>query len=69
MADFKVGHVERRVYRDRNGKVIDGFAVRVVIPEFDEEPEINVPSMDPETVREAIVNYLDNRRALAALGE
>lgn len=67
MADYVVERVQPTVYLDKSGNPVNGFVVFVAFPEFDETFTVNVPSIDPKTVKAAVEALLTQRRALAEL--
>jgi len=69
MAKYKVTLTEPTVYLDQGGKAVTGFLVRVYFPDFDEIHELRVPNLKPETVKVAAETLLEQREALALLGE
>jgi len=68
MPGYKIERTQPTVYLDKGGRAVRGFAVYVLLVEFDEVHEINVPSLSPDTVSEAIEGLIEQRKALAALG-
>ena len=54
-------------YLDRGGNPVSGFLVTVTFPEFDELHSVRVPDLKAPTVKAAITDLLEQRRALAAL--
>jgi len=68
MADYKVERTQPTVYIDKGGRAVQGFTVYVLLIDFDEVHELNVPSLAPDVVSEAAEKLLEQRQALAELG-
>lgn len=66
---YDIRSTRNRVYLDKAGKAVSGFALVVYLPTYDEELEILVPSLEPKEVDKAISKLVDDRDALAALGK
>lgn len=69
MAAYHVENVLPDIYLDKGGKPVRGYTVRVTLLDFAEIHELQVPSTDPKVVKAAIEKLLENRIALADLGE
>lgn len=65
---YEVKHVQNMAYVNQAGRVINGFALLLYLPEFDEETTINVPNSNPATVKAAAEKYYNNRKKFAELG-
>lgn len=65
---FDVLGTQNNVYVDRSGQAVNGYAVRVLLVEFDEVHTVNVPNLQAETVKTAVESLLSQRRALVDLG-
>lgn len=68
MASYAIERTQPTVYLDKGGRAVRGFAVYVLLVDFDEVHEINVPSLSPDIVSEAIESLIEQRTALAGLG-
>ena len=66
--EYKIEHVQPDVYLDSGGKPVRGYLVRVSLVEFGELHDLQVATLDPDKVKEAVEALLANRQALAALG-
>jgi len=68
MADYKVTSVRPSTYMNKAGKPVNGYAVTVYFPEFDEAFEVHVATRDKDAVATEISKELEFRRGLADLG-
>jgi hypothetical protein len=68
MADYVIEHTQPTVYTDNKGSAVSGFLITVTFPDFDETHEVRVPKLDKETVKAAVEELLEQRRAIADLG-
>ena len=68
-AKYSVDNVQNTVYLGKNNQAINGYLVTVSFSEYDEQIQLKVPDIKPETVKAAIDTYLKNRVALAGLGK
>jgi len=68
MARFKIERTQPTVYLDKAGRPVRGFVVYVLLTEFDELHELNVPSLLAEVVQAAADQLVEYRDALASLG-
>lgn len=68
MADFAIENTQNTLYLDKGGQPVNGYRIRVRLLQWDELHDINVPSMDPQVVAEAIQKLIAQRQALADLG-
>ena len=68
MPTFVVERTQPTVYLDKAGRPVQGYAVYVLLTEFDELHEVRVPSLSPDIVQAAVELLLEQRAALAALG-
>ena len=66
--EFIIERTQPTIYQDNRGKVIEGFRVDVLFPEFNEGHSLNVATMDPEKVKVAVLDLLTKRRKIAELG-
>lgn len=69
MATYSIDHTAPTVYLDKFGKVVNGFQVSVTLLDFNEAHLLNVPTLEPDTVKAAIKKLLDDRNSLASLTE
>lgn len=68
MATFRIVNAQNTLYIDNGGRPVNGYQIRVELNGFNETHEINVPSLEPEVVRQAVERLLAQREALANLG-
>lgn len=62
---YKVLSVRPSTYVGKSGRVIQGYSVLFELPEYDEEHELNVPDSRPETVKDVLSKFADDRDAIA----
>ena len=68
MADtYKITATQPWIYSDVQGRVVHGFKVFLVIPEFNETHELTLPSLDQAMVKAAAEKLVKDRKALASL--
>ena len=65
--DYEVLNTRSTMYQNKAGKVIRGYSVEYVLLDFDEYHELQVPSLDLDTIKEAIESVLEQRKKLAEL--
>ncbi len=65
---FSVQSTQNTLYLDRGGQPVNGYRIRVLLEDFDEIHDLNVPNLKPETVMRAVEDLLIQRRALRDLG-
>jgi len=58
---------QQRSYLDETGQPVQGFSVRVQIDEINEQHDVLVPNLNPETVKKAVMKFVDDRKALMTL--
>lgn len=68
MKNYEIKKTAPTVYLDSTGNAINGFQVTVYFPEFDETQFLQVPSLDPKVVKEAVDKLYTDRVALNDLG-
>lgn len=68
MPTYRVERTQPTVYLDKAGRPVQGFVVYVLLTKFDELHELHVPSLDANTVKEAVELLYEQRDALAELG-
>lgn len=68
MADYTVTNVRPSTYLNKGGKPVNGYAITVYFPEFDESFEVRVANRDKDAVASEIVKELEFRRSLVDLG-
>ena len=68
MPTYVVERTQPTVYLDKAGRPVQGFAVYVLLTDFDELHEVRVPSLSPDAVQVAVELLLGQRTALTALG-
>lgn len=61
---FSITRTQNRVFLDKAGKAVSGFTVSVYLTQYDEELEINVPSLDTKVVKDAVTKLIAERTAL-----
>ncbi len=69
MADFKINYTTGRMYQLRDGKLIDGFETEFFLTEFGTTHSVKTPTDDPDMIRKAIMDKIDNVRKIHALSE
>ena len=68
MSEYAITKTQPTVYLDAGGRPVRGFLVSFAIPEYDELHEIQLPTLDPSVVGEAIEKFIASRDAIAELG-
>lgn len=66
---FSVTGTVPTVYLDRSGNAIQGYKVYFYIAEFDETHTVQLPSLDPKQVENALTKVYNDRVALAKIGQ
>lgn len=66
---YDIRATRNRVYLDKGGKAISGYALTVYLPLYDEELEVIVPSLEPKEVDKIVSNLIDQRDGIASLGK
>lgn len=69
MADkeFTITHTQGEVYLNNAGRAVNGYRVDFVIPAFNEGMAVQVESLKPDVVTAAILEVVNQRKALANL--
>jgi hypothetical protein len=67
-ASFTINFTVPRMYQIKGGKLVDGFEVEFYITEFGTTQSVQVPSLDVEVVRRAILDRIEAVRKVHALG-
>jgi len=65
---YRIERTQPTVYLDKGGRPVQGFTVYVMLTDFDEVHEVNVPSLNPTVVGAAVEELLTYRTALSQLG-
>lgn len=68
MAQFRIVSTQNTLYIDNGGRPVTGYLVRVELNGFNETHDINVPSLEPAVVQQAVERLLEQREALSKLG-
>jgi hypothetical protein len=68
MTGYAIQSTAPALYLDKAGKAVNGFTVYVLLTEFDELHNLNVPSLAEKDVKPAVETLLAQRQALAKLG-
>ena len=68
MTQYVIEKTTPTVYLDAGGRPVRGFLVTVEFPDYREIHEIQVPTLNPDVVRDAIETLLADRDELATLG-
>ncbi len=68
MSEYSVTSVRPSTYLNKAGKPVNGYALTVYFPEFDESFEVRVATRDPKVAEAEIAKELEFRRSLAELG-
>ncbi len=66
---YTIENTSDTVYLDRSNKAIKGYIVVVNLLDYNELHEVNVPSLDKDTVQKAVEKLIKDRESLNALGE
>ena len=69
MAEYKVERVQPTVYLNGGGKPVRGFLVRVSLARWNEIHELEMPTLDPDKVREEIEALIALREELDKLSK
>jgi hypothetical protein len=69
MTEYMITNTAPAIYLDKGGKAINGFTVYVLLIDFDELHNVNVPSLAEKDVKPAVETLLAQRKALAKLGQ
>lgn len=65
---FSIERTVPTVYLDKGGQAVNGYTVTFVIYGYDEQHELHLPSLQPAAVEKAILQVVEYRKKLAALG-
>lgn len=66
---YSITRTQNTVYLDKAGKAVTGFTVSVYFPEWEEELDIKVPSLNAKDIEAAINKLYADRMALSKLGK
>ena len=68
MGNYHIERTQPTVYLDAGGKPVRGFLVIVEFPDYGEIHEVQVKTLSPDIVAQAVEALLAERDALAELG-
>ncbi len=66
-AEYQITGVQPYTYIDSNNRLIEGYRVYFVILPYNETHHVTVASMDPETIKRAVMAAVAQRKAIGAL--
>ena len=69
MTGYSIQKTGNTTYIGPAGNVINGFLLTVLLVEFNETLLLNVPSLNADVVKTEIEKVLEQRKALANLGQ
>jgi len=65
---YKVEKTRPETYLDNANEVVTGFSIRVRLFDYDEIHDLQLPNLNPETVKAEIEKLLADRDAVNDLG-
>jgi len=69
MASYTIELVRPTVYVDEAGDPVSGFRVRILIYPWGEARDLELPTDDPRTIREAAIQAIKRRAAMDKMAE
>ena len=63
---YTVTATQPYTYQDKIGQIVSGYRVWFNVTEYNETFFVNVPTLDPETVKAKIMAIVQGRKALDA---
>jgi hypothetical protein len=69
MAEYKVERVQPTVYLDSGGRPTRGYMIRVSLTKWNEIHDLEMPTLDPDKVREEIEALIALREELDKLSK
>ena len=66
-ADFTVTSTQPWTYQDTRGQLVEGYKVWFYLPAFGETHFLMLPNLNPDLVRKAITELVNQRKNLSTI--